>query len=457
MPLKAKLLQRFSQPTIYRRVTAVAMLMVIALASYLMLLRYQENNRNIFISAGADSVAQFGFIGREMREANQAVLWGNWQSDDNINKFKLRFETCDREGHTLYRSEYASKLGLGSLCDKVSHSANSKVSPRIHMMDNDKRYFLIPFTLESPNGPVTLVVAQLAERDLENLAAQNRSMFITVVLLLALFFILLMLAARWGLRPLQNLGDQIRSVMRGEQQRIAHVEANELERVSFALNELLEQTESRRETYTNAMNDLAHSLKTRIAAVNALLDDESYPNRRSLLDQQLEQMDQLVKYQLRKAILGRQGLSQEHTNVYDTASQIRQMLNKVHQERQIDCQLDIEPEATIACNLGDLMELLGNTMENAYRFADSRVEITLTQNEQQSILSINDDGQGFDPEHIDRLIKRGERADEQNEGQGIGLAVCDEISRSYGGSISLGSSPLGGAKIEIRLPIVDVN
>jgi len=203
------------------------------------------------------------------------------------------------------------------------------------------------------------------------------------------------------------------------------------------------------------MNDLAHSLKTRLAAVHAITDDTSLTKQSAneKIMEQISQMDQLVKYQLKRAMLGRQGLKQEHTAIAPLVEQLAQMLFKIYRDKQVKFKANIPTNLLFPGNKGDLMELCGNLMENAFRLCISQVQVTAHFNEQGDFeLIVEDDGPGVEEQLRQKIIQRGVRADSQSPGQGIGLAVCDEIVSSYGGSLSIEESNLEGARFRITIP-----
>jgi len=99
------------------------------------------------------------------------------------------------------------------------------------------------------------------------------------------------------------------------------------------------------------------------------------------------------------------------------------------------------------------MEVLGNVLDNACKYGRSHVRVSLSSNGGGVLISVEDDGEGISPALRDLVMRRGLRADQQgHQGQGIGLAVVRDILQSYGGRITLSTSELGGAKVEITLP-----
>jgi two-component system sensor histidine kinase PhoQ len=272
---------------------------------------------------------------------------------------------------------------------------------------------------------------------------------------LALALVLLISAAYWGMRPLVQMRNELRSIINGKSKSLSGGYPVELEGVTQALNQLLQQSSAQQQRYQNAMNDLAHSLKTRLAAVHAITDDASLDKQASSekIMEQVSQMDQLVKYQLKRAMLGRKGLKQEQTPIAPLVDQLAQMLFKVYRDKQVKFSAEIEEELQFPGNQGDLMELFGNLMENAFRLCISTVRVTAGYQDNILQILVEDDGPGVDESLKQKIIQRGVRADTQSPGQGIGLAVCNEIVSSYGGTLSIEDSALEGACFRIQIPM----
>ncbi|MDX9839444.1 MAG: ATP-binding protein, partial [Azoarcus sp.] len=100
----------------------------------------------------------------------------------------------------------------------------------------------------------------------------------------------------------------------------------------------------------------------------------------------------------------------------------------------------------------DLQEMLGNLLDNACKWAASRVDVNVSMNEQGVVVRIDDDGPGLALTARQAVFERGVRADEQVPGSGLGLAIVDDLARLYGGEIVLDASPRGGLSAVLRLP-----
>jgi two-component system sensor histidine kinase PhoQ len=130
------------------------------------------------------------------------------------------------------------------------------------------------------------------------------------------------------------------------------------------------------------------------------------------------------------------------------------MLFKIYRDKQVQFKANIPANLQFPGNKGDLMELCGNLMENAFRLCISQVQVSARLTEQGDFeLIVEDDGPGVEEKLRQKIIQRGVRADTQSPGQGIGLAVCDEIVSSYGGELSIEESHLEGARFRIRIPV----
>jgi two-component system, OmpR family, sensor histidine kinase PhoQ len=127
-------------------------------------------------------------------------------------------------------------------------------------------------------------------------------------------------------------------------------------------------------------------------------------------------------------------------------------LTKVHADKRIETEVAIDATARFRGDEGDLIELLGNVLDNACKWCHSRVQVFATLSEGQVALTIEDDGSGISDTDARRVLERGNRADQSMPGHGIGLAVTRDIVEAYGGRIVIAHSPLGGASVTLLLP-----
>ncbi|MFT7531606.1 MAG: two-component system sensor histidine kinase PhoQ, partial [Gammaproteobacteria bacterium] len=170
------------------------------------------------------------------------------------------------------------------------------------------------------------------------------------------------------------------------------------------------------------------------------------------VDEQVDRMQLIVDFQLRRAGNSGGAILIKPLLVKPAVDKLLNALQKVYFDRAIVADSDLNPDLLVAVDEGDLMEILGNVLENAFKWCDSRVKLSARKAGRQVELIIADDGPGIPDAKVQKIFGRGVRADEQVPGQGIGLAVAHEIVQSYAGKLSVQQADLGGAEFQISLP-----
>ena len=163
-------------------------------------------------------------------------------------------------------------------------------------------------------------------------------------------------------------------------------------------------------------------------------------------------MDQIVSHQLQRAIARNVSPSPQRVNVGRIVERLQEALNKVYRHKQIQLDVDIDQHCRFNGDERDLMEVLGNLLENAFKYGHQRVLLSARQQGQELLITSGDDGPGVAPELQQEILQRGARADTVQPGQGIGLAMAVEILSGYKGSLSIGTSDLGGAEFRLAFP-----
>ena len=171
------------------------------------------------------------------------------------------------------------------------------------------------------------------------------------------------------------------------------------------------------------------------------------------LQEQVERMNQIVSHQLQRAAAsGRTALSRS-LPIKPVVERIAGSLDKVYREKRIAWELDVAERSRFRGDEGDLMELLGNLMENACKYGDGHIRVRV-ESGKELLLSVEDNGSGIPEDQAEAVLRRGHRADQQHPGQGIGLSVAADITAAYGGRIEIGlGQQLGGAAILVHLPL----
>ncbi|MFT4196814.1 MAG: ATP-binding protein [Pseudoxanthomonas sp.] len=264
----------------------------------------------------------------------------------------------------------------------------------------------------------------------------------------------------WSLKPLQRVINELTRVQGGQASRMSEAHPRELEPLTDSINAFIESERENLERQRNTLADLAHSLKTPLAVLRTQLDNGAGGQElRQELDVQLKRMNDLVSYQLTRAASGGHKLFATPVEIEPHAEQIVRGLEKVYAAKGVICEFELDPQARFHGEPGDLQELMGNLLENAFKWAHSRVLLTVTplatggSRRAGLLLAVDDDGPGIAEEDVGRVLQRGVRGDERVQGHGIGLSIVQDLVRGYRGELLVGrSQELGGARFEVRLP-----
>ncbi|MFQ5936421.1 MAG: ATP-binding protein [Acidiferrobacterales bacterium] len=365
----------------------------------------------------------------------------------------LYAQITDGAGRTVWRSRstLGTQVELTTTLAPGEHSVEER-------SDTDKRGYLITsygitWANEGGRYRFTFTVSE----ELSALAAQINQYRRTLWAWLAAMAILLLLTQavvlRWGLRPLRRVAGELSAIKAGRQERIQENYPHELSGLTDSLNDLLRHERAQQKRYRDALSDLAHSLKTPLAVLRgALAEGKKKQIAADSVDEQVGRMDQIVRYQLqRAATAGRMSLAAP-VPLRTVVSKLIDSLSKVHGDKDVDISLELEDNVAFRGDEGDLMELLGNTLDNAYKWCRKRVRIRARESAGRLTIEVEDDGPGVGADDMDEVLQRGARADERVPGHGIGLAIVRDIMRAYNGDIELSTSALGGTEVRLVLP-----
>ncbi len=269
-----------------------------------------------------------------------------------------------------------------------------------------------------------------------------------------------LLILRFVLRPLRQAEREVEEIETGLRERLSGGYPAELEALARNVNELIESERARSTRYRESLDNLAHSLKTPLAVVRSQIEATGpIEERAGIVIDQVDRMQGIVDYQLRRAAAG-SAAGGPRVEVGPVAEATLSALRKVYADRAIDASATIEPGSVFRGDRGDLAELLGNLLDNAFKWCRHAVRLEVRRRHDGErrrpglTIVVEDDGPGLDPERARSLTRRGERGDQEVPGQGIGLAVVSEILDARGGGIEFGQSGLGGARVTAWIPPV---
>lgn len=253
----------------------------------------------------------------------------------------------------------------------------------------------------------------------------------------------------WGLAPLRRVAQELRRIELGEQAKVQGRYPTELAGLTNNLNTLIDQERARQTRYKDALDDLAHSLKTPLTVLRTSLDDPEHLS--ATVAQQVSRMDDIVQHQLGRAGASGAARFAPLLILAPVLGRIRDSLAKVYADKALTIGIDCPAELSWRLDEGDAFEMLGNVLDNAAKWARGQVSARVWREAQGLCIRVIDDGPGFGD--LNSVLQRRVRLDEQVPGHGIGLAVVKDLVASHQGVLTLSRAPTGGAQVDIVLPL----
>ncbi|MBL4679912.1 MAG: GHKL domain-containing protein [Pseudomonadales bacterium] len=303
--------------------------------------------------------------------------------------------------------------------------------------------------------PFTFVVIQTSEAYYREITSYRNNLWGWLVGVILILIGVQAAVMKWGLAPLGELASDLKAIEDGRQAFLDGEYPEEIEGVTKNLNLLLASERAQRERYRTTMADLAHSLKTPLAILKGSANQLEYQGAskaieiQNTIDEQVARMDEIIGYQLERAVIDSSTLIKKSILVNPIVDRLIAAMEKVYAEKEVSVELNFQ-DCTFFGDERDLMEVLGNIIDNAYKYCDKRVRVDLGRGKGIDMkVIVEDDGSGIEEMHRTKMLNRGSRLDSHEAGQGIGLAVVVEIVNRYGGEIKIEDSILGGAKVSV--------
>jgi signal transduction histidine kinase len=261
---------------------------------------------------------------------------------------------------------------------------------------------------------------------------------------------------RSGLSPINRLRARLSDVHEGRERRVEGTYPSEVQPLVNDLNALLDDREERVARALAKAGDLAHGLKTPLAVLSQEgehAETGGHGELAAVINQQVARMRRQIDYHLAHARAAASGSSpRARVAVRESADALARTLDRLHAGRGLAIDVAVAHEHAVRAQREDLDEMLGNLLDNACKWARSRVALTSSASDGSVILTVDDDGPGVAPSMRDVVLQRGVRADEAAPGSGLGLAIVRDLAELHEGSIALDRSPMGGLRVTLRLP-----
>ena len=259
-----------------------------------------------------------------------------------------------------------------------------------------------------------------------------------------------------GMRPLKQVARDVELIETGERENLQGPYPRELEPLTRNLNRLMNTEKANQARYRNALDSLAHSLKTPLAVMRAALPGAQTRDNAAMAHA-VDEMQYLVTSRLERAAASTRRTLSAPVRVRPVADRIIATLQKIHSHKMQNVHVMIPDDLDFYGEERDLMEMLGNLLDNACKYGDGRIQLSADavrseKNRPGLWLKIENNGKPVPEELRATLSQRGVRGDERVEGHGLGLTIVTELVSAYGGEISLKDSELGGTCFTITIP-----
>ena len=406
---------------------------------------------------------------KERLESYVLAIISNTEVDGDELVFPEYFPTprMNQPGSGMYaqilinNDEWQSPSVLGQELPPIEALAINDMKFDAPLEFNGERLFRMRqgISVEGENGTIemTVTVTEHAGNFYRELAEFEENLVTWLIVVSSLLVCVQWVIMYWATKPLKRLMTDLQKLEKGDELIFSEDYPSELRGLTTSLNRLIENERSNLSRQRRTLGDLAHSLKTPLAVIHADLDNDH--TDKALIKQQINRMDEIVAYQLKRAAVAGHRTFVIGVPVIDVLEKVTKTLQKVHQNRNIKVTTQIAPGAEFFGEKGDLMEVLGNLLENAFKWCDQQIDVlvkTLYMEGRKRtgiVIEIGDDGPGIPIEKRNELLKRGVRGDEQVTGHGIGLSIVTDIVESYQGSLEIKTHErLSGACFKVVLP-----
>jgi signal transduction histidine kinase len=257
---------------------------------------------------------------------------------------------------------------------------------------------------------------------------------------------------RVALKPLKAIRSAISDTRLGKTKRLPQEFPGDVQPLVNELNFLLDHNEMLMKRARNRLGDLAHSVKNPLTVIRNEARNLSSKEGQLILDQSHVIASNIDHYLSRARIYGKKDAIGYRTSVKSVFDDLSFAVEHIYKSRGIGIDMDSLDDKWFRGEAQDLEEMAGNLIDNAFKWAKSRVRVRCVINQDRLSLVIEDDGPGIADEELKTITRRGRKLDNSKPGHGHGLAIVKDIAEIYGGSLKLGRSGLGGLQAELDLP-----
>ncbi len=302
------------------------------------------------------------------------------------------------------------------------------------------------------DGPIRLIVAGEADSMRGEVTAFTTALGWSVAVVAFVLALALVLQVRLALAPLEAVRAGLAAVRAGRAERLSGEFPSEIAPLADELNRVLDRNRDVVDRARTQVGNLAHALKTPLAVLSASTGRPDAPLK-SVVEREAATMRRQVDHYLSRARMAAAAdVIGTRTAVRPVAEDLIRTLKRLNRDRAVSVTLDCDPSLAVRVERADLEDMIGNLMDNAFKWTRGRIDVSVRAEGPMAIVSICDDGPGLTEAQIHEALKRGVRLDETVPGSGLGLAIVDDIAGAHRGALTLARAPLGGLEARLALP-----
>lgn len=358
----------------------------------------------------------------------------------------------DSSGTILWRSD--SSLGI----NLAENTYRSSISQGQSEFEESPLYYIYHRAVNWEIGDTQQVIVFSVIEDktpaiaeVNSYRNQLRRWFIAPSIAL---LVVMALTLRFAINPLSSLARSLKRIEQGQDSKLDQDHPLELQAVTKNINELILAERQQRDRYQKTLANLAHSIKTPLAVMQNNLESRTTNSEDdTIISEQVQRIDEIVQHQLQRAVITQPHTLTEPVPVSECATELIKALSKVYSQKNIQFKQSIKADSFFKGDKRDLMEVLGNLLDNACKACANTVHVKSHIASNNLVIDIEDDGTGIPDALKDKVLLRGTRTDTSHPGQGLGLDTVADIIDSYKGQINIEDSDMGGARFKLFIPL----
>jgi signal transduction histidine kinase len=268
-------------------------------------------------------------------------------------------------------------------------------------------------------------------------------------LLVATFF-----QVRFGLSPLRTMRQNLAEIRSGEAEQLEGELPEEIRPLQQELNALIQSNREIVDRARTHVGNLAHALKTPLTVISNEARAHEGPLSSKVIEQAQIMRTQITHHLDRARVAARSSVIGDTTDVDGVLQALKRTVDRLYEERGLDVEVASISGLKFQGEKQDFEEMVGNLLDNACKWARSRVraEARPGKGAARFTVIVDDDGPGLTEAELAKGVRRGQRLDETKPGSGLGLSIVADLAHLYKGRFELEPSPEGGLRARLELP-----